>query len=236
MDSRRKTISRTPAKITCHAGTRVQLISSFDVAAGDIRTLGNWARMNPQMSAPIRRVIRGTNYRANPSPWTRVELNPQIANLLSNPTWSVRSLLPPEEANIAPEITRDQLHHLLKLSALPRPKTQEAEDRMLKTLQSQIHFVKEVQKTDTTGVEPLIAIRDETHEAVQEQTVTLAKLQSWLDLEKKVGKNGTIRRQKSKEMIKDSGWDPFELGKGKESRKMGRYFFVKKNKDMEQSG
>lgn len=188
------------------------------------------------MSAPIRRVIRGTNYRANPSPWTRVELNPQIASLLFHPSWSIRSLLPAEEANLAPEVTRDQLHHLLKLAGLPRPKKQEDEDRMLKTLQSQIHFVKEVQKTDTTGVEPLVAIRDETHEAVQEQTITLAKLQSWLNLEKQVGKNGTIRRQKSKEMIKDSGWDPFEMGKGKESRKLGRYFFVKKNKDVERSG
>ncbi|KAJ9659805.1 hypothetical protein H2198_002874 [Neophaeococcomyces mojaviensis] len=191
--------------------------------------------MNSRTSAPIRRVIRGTKYRANPSPWTRVELNPHIAALLSQPSWSVRSLLPSEEAASTSEISRKQLHHLLKLSALPVPTTQEAEDRMLKTLQSQIHFVKEVQKVDTTGLQPLVAIRDETHDAIREQMFTLEKLQPWLDIEKTVGTNGTIRRQKSKEMIKGSGWDPFDMGKGKETRKMGKYFFVKKNKDVEQA-
>lgn len=184
----------------------------------------------------IRRVLQGTNYRANPVPWTRVEINPEIEALLSSPSWSVRSLLPPAEVSETPEITREQLHHLLKLSALPLPKNAEAETRMLKTLQSQIHFVKEVQKVDTADIEPLVAIRDETREAIQEQTITLEKLRPYLDQEKKVGPNGTIRRQKPTEMIKDSGWDPFDMGKGKETRKLGKYFFVKKNKEAQQKG
>ncbi len=104
---------------------------------------------------------------------------------------------------------------------------------MLKTLRSQIHFVKEVQKVDTTGVEPLVAIRDETAESIQEQTITLEKLKQYLDQEEKVGNNGTIRRRKPTEMITDSGWDPFDLGDGKDSRKKGKYFFVKKSKDKE---
>lgn len=102
---------------------------------------------------------------------------------------------------------------------------------MLKTLESQIHFVKQIQKVDTTGVEPLVAIRDETAEAIQEQTITLEKLKPYLDQEEKVGNNGTIRRRKPTDMITESGWDPFELGDGKETRKKGKYFFVKKEKD-----
>lgn len=99
---------------------------------------------------------------------------------------------------------------------------------MLKTLESQIHFVNEVQKIKTVGIEPLVAIRDETEAAVEEQTITLEKLQPYLDQEEKVGTNGTIRRRKPTGMITNSGWDPFELGDGKESRKKGKYFFVKK--------
>lgn len=104
---------------------------------------------------------------------------------------------------------------------------------MLNTLESQIHFVKEVQKVDTTGIEPLVAIRDETAESIQEQTITLEKLRPYLDQEEKIGSNGTIRRRKPSEMVTNSGWDPFELGDGKESRKRGKYFFVKKEKSKE---
>ena len=101
---------------------------------------------------------------------------------------------------------------------------------MLKTLESQIHFVKEVQKIDTTGVEPLVAIRDETIQNITEEMITLEKLQPCLDQEEKVGINGTIRRRKPTQTITDSGWDPFELGEGKDSRKKGDFFFVRKAK------
>lgn len=151
--------------------------------------------------------------------------------MLAQPSWSVRSLLPNPESTETSRIGRDQLHHLLKLSALPLPKSGEEEQRMLKTLESQIHFVKEIQKIDTTGVEPLVAIRDETTESIREQTITLETLQPYLDKEKKVGGNGTIRRQKPTEMIRDSGWNPFEMGKGKDTRKKGKYFFVTKEKE-----
>lgn len=102
---------------------------------------------------------------------------------------------------------------------------------MVRTLESQIHFVKEIQKINTTGVEPLVAIRDETTESIEEQTITLETLQPYLDKEQKVGANGTIRRQKPAETIRDSGWNPFEMGKGKETRRKGKYFFVKKQKE-----
>lgn len=102
---------------------------------------------------------------------------------------------------------------------------------MLKTLESQIHFVKEIQTVNTTNVDPLVAIRDETADGIQEQAVTLEKMQPYLDREERVGQNGTIRRRKSAEKIQDSGWDPFNLGEGSESRLKGRYFFVKKAKE-----
>ena len=153
--------------------------------------------------------------------------------MLSRPSWSVKSMLPQKEETEQASVTKEQLHHLLKLSALPKPKSQEEEGRMLSTLESQIHFVKEVQKVDTIGVEPLISIRDETDEALQEQMITLEKLKPYLNQEERVGNNGTIRRRKPLERVTDSGWDPFELGDGKETRKRGKYFFVKKGKNEE---
>lgn len=44
---------------------------------------------------------------------------------------------------------------------------------MLKTLQSQLHFVRALQSVDTTGVLPLSAIREETPEALAELTIGL---------------------------------------------------------------
>lgn len=184
-------------------------------------------------AAPVRRIIYGTNL--NPHSITRnapkVNISPSIQSMLAQPSWSVRSLLPRSESAETKQVGRKQLHHLLKLSALPLPKNEEEEQRMVRTLESQIHFVKEIQKINTTGVEPLVAIRDETTESVEEQTITLETLQPYLDKEQKVGANGTIRRQKPAEMIRDSGWNPFEMGKGKETRRKGKYFFVKKQKE-----
>ncbi|KAK8078152.1 hypothetical protein PG996_004322 [Apiospora saccharicola] len=98
--------------------------------------------------------------------------NPDIRSLLSNPTWSVRSLLPQHStgSSTAPadtttkdnEITSKTLHHLLRLSALPPPATPEEEDALLTTLRTQLHFVRSIQGVDTAGVAPLAAIRDET--------------------------------------------------------------------------
>ena len=68
---------------------------------------------------------------------------------------------------------------------------------MLSDLRSQIHFVRRLQSVPTEGVEPLVAIRDETSAAKQEATIGVADVQAWLDLEEKVGRNGTIRRRKT---------------------------------------
>lgn len=59
----------------------------------------------------------------------------ELEELLAKPTWSVESLLPPKtRAPDAPEISSKQLHHLLRLSALPLPETPEQEKKMLDTL------------------------------------------------------------------------------------------------------
>jgi hypothetical protein len=105
---------------------------------------------------------------------------------------------------------------------------------MLKTLESQIHFVREIQKVDTTGVEPLRAIRDESAEGIEEQTITLADLQEHLDAEEVVGRNGRIKRRPREDLeAKDAeDWDPFAMSEG-QGKNMGRYFFVRKEKKVE---
>ncbi|EXJ78432.1 hypothetical protein A1O1_08832 [Capronia coronata CBS 617.96] len=148
------------------------------------------------------------------------------------------------------EVTPSKLQHLLRLSALPPPKSAQEQTEMLRTLQQQLHFVKEIQKVDTTGVTPLVALRDETQEARQERGFTLDSLQEYLRMEEKVGVNGTIRRRKmpvdwSKEFssrlnpnpekgVPDRQDDrvlaPFEMGEGDASRKRGQFFFVKRSK------
>ncbi|KIW88037.1 aspartyl/glutamyl-tRNA(Asn/Gln) amidotransferase, C subunit [Cladophialophora bantiana CBS 173.52] len=201
----------------------------------------------------------------------KIEISPEIQSLLETPTWSVSSLLPPssrrsrgrdsttrtgktssesqapsrdEDTPGAKEITREKLHHLLRLSALPLPSSPGEESQMLQDLRDQVHFVKEIQKVDTTGIEPLVAIRDETSEHRQERTITRSTLAEFLALEERKGKNGTIRRRRDTYQVTsftpDSqpwkedplAWskveDPWELGEGEESRKMGRFFFVKR--------
>lgn len=170
-----------------------------------------------------------------PPPPTPVHIVPseRIVALLDKPTWSVRSLLPNPNSTPEPTITSKELHHLLRLSALPPPKNKEKEEKMLKTLESQIHFVREIQKVDTTGVEPLRAIRDETADGTEEQTIKLSDLQEYLDAEKVVGRNGRIQRQPKDdpESRKAEDWDPFAMSQGK---RMGNYFFVRKGKKKEE--
>jgi len=151
---------------------------------------------------------------------------------------------PAYESEAEEEITKGKLHHLLKLSALPLPKSEEEEGQMLQDLRDQVHFVKEIQKVDTTDVQPLVAIRDETSEYRQEKTITRGTLAEFIALEEKKGKNGTIRRRKDTYQVTsftpDSHpwrddpieWskveDPWAMGDGAESRKMGKFFFVKR--------
>ncbi|KAI6780392.1 uncharacterized protein J7T54_007241 [Emericellopsis cladophorae] len=150
------------------------------------------------------------------------------AEILAKPTWSVRSLLssPSNDAAKDDKITPKQLHHLLKLSALPLPKTPEEEYSMIATLQSQLHFVRAVQRVDTRGVKPLHAIRDETDQGTQEETITLDKMKGLLEEEVQVGYYKRPKRVKTKVESEAEDWDALATA----SRKRGRFFVVQGKK------
>jgi hypothetical protein len=92
-------------------------------------------------------------------------------------------------------ITDSTLTHLLRLCALPTPSSPAARASLLHSLRTQVQFVRHLQSVDTSNVIPLVSIRDETSAARDEQTITLATLQPWLDAEEKQGRNGTVRRK-----------------------------------------
>lgn len=175
-------------------------------------------------------VIKDKLYRRPPpDPFVR---HPKIREYLRNPTWSVKSLLPDSAAleHQVPTVTPKELHHLLRLSALPQPKDAAEESSMLKTLETQLHFVREIQRVDTADVEPLVSIRDETPTAIEENTITLADLQDDLDAEEQVGKYGRVRRVPRDDPVakKAEDWDLFGMAEGKT---MGKYFVVRKQKE-----
>ncbi|KAK6430475.1 hypothetical protein LTR95_013373, partial [Oleoguttula sp. CCFEE 5521] len=113
-----------------------------------------------------------------------------VATLLAKPTWSVASLLPstsPDASTATPVITSKQLHHLLRLSALPPPSSEAEEATLLASLSQHLHFVNEIQNIDTTGVEPLQGLRDETAQGEKESELGLEALREALVREKVVG-------------------------------------------------
>lgn len=96
---------------------------------------------------------------------------------------------------------------------------------MLQTLTSQLHFVKKIQSVDTTGVEPLRSIRDETLEAARENELTVEKLRAAFEKEEVKGWTRRIERKKggiNAETKEAEDWDVL----GQASRKVGRYFVV----------
>ncbi|KAI9846973.1 MAG: hypothetical protein M1837_003329 [Sclerophora amabilis] len=174
------------------------------------------------------RTIRSQNLaRASSS---KAHNHDNIESALATPSWSVRSLLPPSaEATDAPTITPKQLHHLLRLSALPAPSSSEDEAKMLQTLRSQLHFVKDVQSVDTKDVEPLRSIRDETPAAQEENRIGLKDLQVAFDKEETLGITNRIRRKKGipVDTRGAENWDVL----GQASRKVGKYFVVETSKE-----
>lgn len=153
-----------------------------------------------------------------------------IAAMLAQPSWSVKSLLEPTHDSLQEiSITQKQLHHLLRLSALPLPESENEEARMIKDLQSQLHFVKAIQKVNTDGVKPLQSIRDETRRAELENTITVQSLKDEFDKEVVVGRRGRITKAEvppcDAEGVED--WDPLAQA----PKKLGRYFVVETDKD-----
>ncbi|OBT69592.1 hypothetical protein VE03_00840 [Pseudogymnoascus sp. 23342-1-I1] len=150
------------------------------------------------------------------------------AEFLSKPSWSVQSLLPSaSDATSTPSTTPAQLSHLLRLSALPQPKDAAEEASMIAMLESQLHFVREIQKVDTTGVEPLQAIREETEEALAERTIGLETLEDALAQEEFKGKMKRPRRRESEPKEMDHKWEPLATA----NRTAGEYFVVKNGKN-----
>ncbi|KAI0385330.1 hypothetical protein F5Y04DRAFT_183523 [Hypomontagnella monticulosa] len=149
-----------------------------------------------------------------------------IAEILAKPSWSVWSLLPSSSSSSStPEITPKTLHHLLRLSALPPPSSADEEAKMLATLESQLGFVRAVRDVDTTGVEPLRAIRDETAAGLREQAVGLEQLREALENEDVMGHARRPRRRRGLEQRDPSveGWDVLAGA----SETAGRYFVVR---------
>ncbi|KAF7718262.1 Uncharacterized protein PECH_002077 [Penicillium ucsense] len=150
-----------------------------------------------------------------------------IASILAQPTWSVRSLLPePNKTPSAVNVTPQKLRHLLRLSALPQPSSPAEEQSMLKTLESQIHFVQEMQKVDTSGVEPLRSIRDESPAAVKETTITLDLLRDAFAQEHISGRRRRVQRlPKTRTCHPEADiWNGNALDFA--TKKMGPYFVV----------
>lgn len=96
---------------------------------------------------------------------------------------------------------------------------------MLETLASQLYFVQQIQKVDTTGVEPLRALRDESLEAETASEVTLESLKEALDQEEVIGEHHKrIRRKQGQVNVTDNpeGWRPLDHAQ----RKVGKFFVV----------
>ncbi|KAF7954478.1 hypothetical protein EAE96_005599 [Botrytis aclada] len=177
---------------------------------------------------PVRRVYARIN----------VDLSHQQTNideLLSKPTWSVRSLLPSPNEKPAEEISVKQLHHLCRLSALPLPKTPEEEKKLLDTLHLQLHFLRDIQKVNTEGIEPLRSIRDETLEAEALESIGLQtkEIQEALKKEEYKGRNKRPRRQPGT-VINTQGveeWDVTGTATEKVEFGGGKYFIVRSGKE-----
>ena len=102
---------------------------------------------------------------------------------------------------------------------------------MLDTLTAQLHFVGEIQQVDTTGVEPLRVIRDETRAAEQEQTIGLDSLRPALEKETTIGKHfKRIHRDPTPTDAKDvENWNVL----GSAERKAVKYFVVESERPLE---
>ena len=100
---------------------------------------------------------------------------------------------------------------------------------MIATLQSQLHFVRAIQRVDTTGVEPLRAIRDETRDGLAEATIGLDTdaVRAALGAEEFLGHCRRPRRRRDVPAGADTkeaeDWDAL----GTASQTVGRYFVVR---------
>ena len=155
-----------------------------------------------------------------------------IEALLKNPSWSVRETV---LADISSEdtalISKGQLYHLLRLSALPIPASSEEEARLTEDLRAHLRFVQAIQKVDTDGVKPLQMIRDETKEAERLHTITIDSLKEEFEKEEVVGSRGRIRKRSIEKepnpLVERASWDPLSHA----GKTHGPYYVVNTAKD-----
>ncbi|OWP02340.1 hypothetical protein B2J93_3128 [Marssonina coronariae] len=137
----------------------------------------------------------------------------------------------PASTPASSEITPKKLHHLLRLSALPLPKSSEEEASMLATLHSQLHFVQDIQNVDTEGVEPLQSIRDETEDGIKDATIGVEELREALGKEDFKGRN---RRPKRRREVVDAreveNWNVLGTAGEEVKTPSGRFFVVRSGK------
>ena len=159
----------------------------------------------------------------------QLQTSEAIHDFLSKPTWSVKELLNPPKQTQNSQISKDKLHHLLRLSALPLPASDAEESQMIKDLESQLHFVQAIRDVDTTGVEPLQSIRDETVEARDAATIGIDEVQAVFDSEIVIGKRGRIRTRKCAGTPEEQS-DGVDL-LAQAPKKLGRYVVIDSAKD-----
>ncbi len=103
---------------------------------------------------------------------------------------------------------------------------------MLKTLHSQLHFVRDIQNVNTEGVEPLRSIRDETEEGIKDITIGVEELKDAFAKEEIKCRNKRPRRRR--EVVDTEGiedWDVLGTAGEKVETPGGRFFIVRSGKD-----
>ncbi|PQE32995.1 duf726 domain protein [Rutstroemia sp. NJR-2017a WRK4] len=107
-----------------------------------------------------------------------------------------------------------------------------------RTLHTQLHFLREIQKVDTEGIEPLRSIRDETQHADSAEMIGLdtEEIKQALAKEEYKGRNKRPRRKAEipvdTEGVED--WDVFSAAQDKVELGGGKYFFVRGAKGMDE--
>ena len=171
---------------------------------------------------------------SQPVPPVSLQNQTEIEEFLRTPSWDISDLLSSKPKNGGPveqQVTTKEVHHLLRLSAL-RIEDEEKTEAQRRTLEAQLDFVKAVQSVDTTDVEPLVAIRDETAAAREEAEITVDSLQAVFDREEQVGRYKRIVTKSDSKQNEGAengaspaeklDWDPLSQA----ASKIGRYIKV----------
>ena len=149
----------------------------------------------------------------------------EVADMLAEPSWSVKTLFTKaSQSSSQPHVSQKQLHHLLRLSALPLPANEAEEAKMLRDLESQLQFVRAIQQVNTDGVESLVSIRDETKQAEKELEITLETLGEDLKKERVSGIRGRITRDSKATKEEAENWDALACA----PKTVGRYIALDK--------